>query len=413
MAGAPRTFWLINQYASTPQTGMGGRHYYLARELAKQGHRVYLVAAGYSHLLHEPPAMAGKVELRPQDGFNLVWLRMPPYPAAHSKRRVLNWFRFAGRLLRLPRFIAQRPDAILYSSPSLPGYLAARRLARHYGVPLTFEVRDLWPLTLTELGGYSPRHPFIIFLQWLEDRAYRTADRVVFNLSNAGEHLRQRGADPARCHWLPNGYAEDEFAADPAPAAALPAAIRRRLPPNKFLVGYVGTLGLANGLDSLLAAAETLAGHDDLAFVLVGGGGEKERLLRQARAKGLTNVIFLDPIAKVLVPSMLRRFQLCFIGWRRQALYRFGIGANKIPEYFAAGRPVLHAYSGQADPVALAGAGLTVPAEDAAAIARAVLTFKEMPATQRRLMGERGRAYAARHYEYGALARRLSEIMLA
>ena len=408
MVEAQKTLWLINQYASTPQTGMGGRHYYLARELARQGHRVYLIAAGYTHLLRELPEIFGEVRIQSSDGFHFVWLRMPKYSEAHSKKRVYNWFLFAWLLGRLPGVIPGRPDAILYSSPSLVGYLGARRLARRYGVPLTFELRDIWPLTLTGIGGYSRHHPFIRFLQWIEDKAYRESARLVSNLENAVEHIRSRGGAPEKFAWLPNGFSADET----DNLEPLSVEENSLVPANKFKIGYTGTLGRANDLDVLIAAAQQLREYEDIVFVLVGKGREKPRLQRLVREKGLANVIFVDPIAKARVQTMLARFDVCFIGWRNEPMYRFGIGANKIPEYFLSGRPVLHAYSGKGDPVAEAGAGLTVPAGDAEAVARAVLTLKAMAPEQRAEMGRNGRAFAAARYEYGALAVRLAEVML-
>ena len=403
-----KTFFIINQYASTPETGMGGRHYYLAQELAKQGHKVYLIAASYTHLLRQPPKMPGDVWLQPVEGFQFVWLRMPSYPEAHSKKRVLNWFRFAWMLGKLPRWVPDKPDAILYSSPTLVGYLGARRLARIFRVPLSFEVRDIWPLTLIEIGGYSPRHPLIRFLQWIEDKAYRDSDRVISNLKNAVEHMKMRGMNPDKFAWIPNGFSLSEVA-HPEP---LPANVRAQLPLNKFIVGYTGTLGVANALDTLIEAADRLKTYDDIVFVLVGGGKEKLHLQRLVEEKGLNNVVFVNPIPKAQIQTMLASFDACFIGSRNNHLYRFGIGANKIPEYFLSGRPVLHAYSGKCDPVEDAAAGFTVPAENAEAIARAVLDLKALSSLQRDKMGQNGRAFATTHHEYGALAARLANVML-
>ena len=123
---ASKTFWLINQYASTPETGMGGRHYYLAKELEKQGHKVYLIAAGFTHLLRQPPELKNNFTVQSiSKGFNFVWIKMPKYKDPHAKKRVLNWFRFTWKLLKLPKVIADKPDAILVSSPAPFVFLGA------------------------------------------------------------------------------------------------------------------------------------------------------------------------------------------------------------------------------------------------------------------------------------------------
>ena len=128
-----KSIWIINQYASTPDTGMGGRHYYFARELAKLGHDVHLIAASSTHLLRRLPDVDDKYCVTEVDGFNFVWVKTPVYSNSTSLRRILNWFLFSRRLRGLPKVIAGRPDTIIYSSPSLVPDLGAYRLAKRLG----------------------------------------------------------------------------------------------------------------------------------------------------------------------------------------------------------------------------------------------------------------------------------------
>lgn len=367
-----------------------------------------MVAASFTHLLRQSPEVQDDITLEEAEGFQMAWVRLPPYPDAHSKKRVLNWFRFAWLLRKLPGAIAERPDAILYSSPSLVGFLGAQRLAKRFEVPLIFEVRDIWPLTLMQVGGYSLRHPLMQLLQWIEDKAYRDSDRVISNLQNAVEHMQTRGMDPAKFSWVPNGFSMGEVS-QPEP---LDPATVAQLPQGKFVVGYTGTLGVANALGTLLEAAERLKERDDTAFVLVGGGKERNALQRQVFELGLDNVVFIDPIPKVQIQSMLAHFDVCFIGWRDEMIYRFGIGANKIPEYLYSATPILHSFSGKCDPVEEAGAGITTPAEDPDSIASAVLKLKSLPDSERKEMGRRGRAYSLEKHDYSVLALKLSEVLL-
>lgn len=84
-----------------------------------------------------------------------MWLKVPSYTGSHSKQRIINWFIFAAKILNLNHFCL---DVVIYSSPSLVGYLGAEKVAKDMDVPLVFEVRDIWPLTLIELGNYSINH---------------------------------------------------------------------------------------------------------------------------------------------------------------------------------------------------------------------------------------------------------------
>jgi len=381
-----KTFWLINQYASTPQTGMGGRHYYLALEMAKQGHNVFLISGSFGHKLRIKENQKRLVEKKFIDGFTHVKLRLLKYPNSHSPKRAINWFLFAFLLGFFIKNRLPRPDAILYSSPALIGYLGARHVAHKLNVPLIFEVRDIWPMTLIELGGFSPRHPFMRFMQWIEDKAYKECRLVLSTLPNAVEHMVNRGMCRKKFAWVPNGFSKAELA---KPKPLDPAAVAQ-LPPDKFIVGYTGTLGVANALDTLLDAAERLKNDPDVVFVLVGGGKEKVALQRRAEDNGLQNIIFIDPIPKAQVQSMLQRFDVCFLGWKDEPLYQYGVSPNKLPEYLVSGKPIIHSFSGACDPVAEAAAGLTVPAEDPVAIAKAIVELKNLPQAQRAIMGQRG-----------------------
>ena len=402
-----KTVWMINQYGSTPATGMGGRHYYLASELARQGYTVYVIASAANHLLREPPRFKTPFKMEQVHGFTMVWVRMPSYSQAHSKQRAVGWLLFAWRLRKLVRVIPDRPDAILCSSPSVFSFLGAQRLARRFNARLVFEVRDIWPLTLTEIGGHSPTHPLIRLMQWVENKAYRDSDRVVSNLKNSVEHMVQHGLSREKFAWIPNGFSQEEVNLN----TPLNATTASQLPKGKFLIGYTGTLGVANALDTLIGAAERVKGYSDIVFVLVGDGKEKPQLHKKVEEKKLTNVIFVDSIPKVEIQAMLRRFDACFIGWLNDPLYRFGIGANKIPEYLYSGKPVIHCYSGTNDPIQEVKAGLQVEAENPYHLADAIIKLYQTPIEEREAMGNRGHQAAIQQYEYGELANRLAHVL--
>ena len=90
-----KAVWIINQYASTPATALGGRHYYMAQEMAKKGYVVYIIGSASHHLLREKPAFNSAFKLEEVEGFRFVWVKMPSYGNAHSKKRVLNWVLFS------------------------------------------------------------------------------------------------------------------------------------------------------------------------------------------------------------------------------------------------------------------------------------------------------------------------------
>lgn len=403
-----KTFWFINQYSSTPETAMGGRHYYLAQELAKKGHQVYVIAGRYSHLLRNPKKFEEQYlveEIIPN--FSFVWVNLPEYQEAHSKQRVLNWFKFSWLLRNMADVIPAKPDVILYSSPSLIGYLGAKYLANKVKALFIFEVRDIWPLTLMELGGHSPSHPFIKFMQWIEDRAYRKADYVFSNLYNAIEHMQSRGLDSSKFHWIPNGVSLEEV----SQKEPLSTETVTQLPQNKFIIGYTGTIGVANAIDDLIEAAQMLSNNPHLHFVLVGSGKEKDNLIQKVNTFGLQNITFIDAIPKKQIQSMLEQFDVCYIGWQQNSLYRFGIAPNKLPEYLYAGKPIIHAFSGKGDIVQQAQAGITIEAEDPQAIVGAVEQLYALTAEQRQQLGANGKQFVLQSLEYAMIAEKLENIV--
>ncbi|ANF26723.1 glycosyltransferase family 4 protein [Stutzerimonas stutzeri] len=403
-----KTIWLINQYASTPETGIGGRHYYFARELAKQGHQVYLIAASYTHLLRHPAEVKNDFKVDAVEGFNIVWVKVAKYTGAHSKKRILNWFSFAWKLRGLKHINLESPDAIVYSSPSLIGFLGAKHLASYYDAYLAFEVRDIWPLTLVELGGYTPQHPFIRFLQWVEDKAYRDADFVISNLKNSVAHMTERGMIYSKFSWIANGFSMDEV----AQKQSLSQKTIDQLVDDKFIVGYAGTFGFANALDSLVLAAELLKDNKDVVFCLVGDGKEKKNLERLVSGKNLSNVRFVDAIPKVQIQSMLDRFDVCFIGLTADPLFRFGVSPNKLFDYFYSAKPIIYAIeSGPYTPVTDSQSGIQIPAENPEAIADAVVRIYQKTKSERAMLGQNGRRYAVENHEYASLARKLTKAL--
>ncbi|MCC2956193.1 glycosyltransferase family 4 protein [Massilia sp. IC2-477] len=399
---------LINHYAGSVHHGMEYRPYYLAREWVRLGHRVRIVAASHAHVRTRQPALAGRSRRDENiDGIDYTWFATPPY-RGNDLARVRNMGAFVLRLWvearRLTREFA--PDVVIASSTYPLDIWPAHRIARLAGARLLHEVHDLWPLSPMELGGFSRRHPFIRLLQAAEDYACRHADTIVSILPKVREHLEARGMAPHKLHLIPNGLDPAEWlAAPPALPEALDALLSGLRAQGLAVVGYAGSHGLANALDTLLEAA-SLMKNQPLAFVLVGDGPEKPRLERRARELGLARVHFVAPVAKVQIPALMARLDIAYLGWQRQPLYRFGIAPNKLLDYMMGGCPVLHAVEAGNDPVREAGCGITVAPEDPAAVARGLAALLAMSRAERRALGERGRAHALANLTYPVLGRR-------
>lgn len=403
---------LINHYAGGPAWGMEYRPYYLSREWVRAGHRVRIVAASYSHVRARQPEGVGVERLEEVDGIEYQWLQAPAY-RGNGPGRLVNIATFLARLGRRAKALTDtwRPDVVIASSTYPMDFWLARRIARRAGARLVFEVHDLWPLSPIELSGMSPWHPFALLCQKAENDAYRDADTVVSMLPKVHDHMASHGLDLQRLAIVPNGVDLGEWqATEPAPlrddvAQALAAARAR----GDVVVGYAGSMGLPNALDTLLDAAALLSSaqaEPSFSFVLVGDGHEREHLLRRARQLGLAHVQFLPPIPKAQVPAFLKAVDLAYIGWQRVPIYRFGIAPNKLMDYMMAGCTVLHSVEAGNDAVAEAGCGLTVPPEAPEAVAEGLRKLAALPPQTRAEMGRRGQAFVREHHAYEVLARR-------
>jgi glycosyltransferase involved in cell wall biosynthesis len=384
------------------------RPYYLAREWVRAGHEVKIIAADQSHIRARQPDLADSRKVDETiDGIQYTWLRTHPY-RGNGVGRVRNMGSFVrGLYLESRRFAtAFKPDIVIASSTYPMDIWPAHRIAKLSGARLVFEIHDLWPLTPIELGGMSRWHPFIVALQAAENYVYRHADAVVSMLPKVHDYVESRGIPPNRLHIVPNGVDPREWnAASPELAADIDNTLSAIARGGNFIVGYAGTHGVSNSLNTLLDAAGIMR-DEKVSFVLVGGGPEKAGLRRRAQEERLRNVCFVDPVGKVQIPALLKRFDVAYIGWQRQSLYRFGIAPNKLMDYMMAARPVLHAVEAGNDPVGEAGCGLTIAPENPTATAQGIRSLLSLSAEERQAMGRRGKQFVLDNHTYPILSER-------
>jgi len=374
------------------------RHYYLAKELVKSGHSVSIVSSSYSHLFsHQPTSLREYI-----DGIEYIFLKTIDYGLAHDKKRVLKWFLFMFKVLFL-RLKLKKADVILVSSPSPFPILPAWIIAKLSKSKLLYEVRDIWPLSLIELGGFRATHPFMRLMGWFERFALNHSDEILSNLPNYTEHTQNLGFKH-EVHWISNGVNLEEL----SHTLELKEEYLKQLPKDKFIVAYTGTIGLSNALESFLESAKLLNHQEDIVFVLVGEGQLKEQF--QAKYANQKNILFLKGIQKLQVQSFLALVDVCFIGWRDEPLYRFGTSANKIFDYMYSQKPILHAFSGGGDVVQIAKCGISVKAQDADEIATGVQKLYNMSTQEREEMGSRGKEYVIKNFSYKELAISLEKL---
>jgi glycosyltransferase involved in cell wall biosynthesis len=395
-----RALLWVNHFAVTRDMGGGTRHLELGRELVRRGWRVTIAASDFH--LHQRRFTRRKSEAdraaveEVVDGVKFVWLWATPYER-NDFRRVQNWWSFSRSLLRW-NVPSPTPTVVIGSTPHLFAAFSSLRLARRLGVPFLLEVRDLWPESLA-VSGRRPG-PFYYGLAGLANHLYDRADRIIVLARGAGDHLAARGVPRERLRYVPNGVDV--------------ASARTARPPraDRLRMVYAGAHGPANGLDTVLHAAEILRDDQRIQFELIGDGPAKQDLRAQAARRSLDNVVFHDSMSKEGVVAALAESDAGLMVLKDVPLFSFGVSPNKLFDYWAAALPVICNVPGELESWVRESEG-GVQARDASpeALATAVRTLADMAPAARASMGIRARKWVALHHDRPVLAAELERIL--
>lgn len=407
-----RELWIFNHYASAPDTPAGTRHFDLARGLAGHGIPVTIFAAGFSHVtgLESRVPRSRLYDIQIVDGVRFVWVRTVAY-RGNTWRRFINMLSYAVVVVVAQRRL-RRPDAVIGSTVHPFAAAAGLITARLRGARFLFEVRDLWPQTLVDMGALRKGSLVARLLWWLEATLVRQSEIVITLLPGIPAYLAQRQLPTDRVLYLPNGVRLGADSSEPAPLRVTEAIDRLRAD-ERFICGYLGAHGRANGLQVVLDAAAELQRQDDriVHIVLIGDGPDKENLVASARAMGLHNLTFMEPVNKTAVPAVLQQFDAGILHLSDVDVFRYGISPNKLFDYMANRVPVLFACRSGNDPVQEAKAGLSLPPDDPNALAAAMTTLAGMSTSARRRMGMAGRRYVKQHHDIDRMAARLADYL--
>lgn len=410
-----KTIWYLHPYAGSPSIGYAGRSYYLTHEFNRLGYKAFIISSSYHHLFNRDCLQTETIKSELLDKVPFVWLKTIYYKK-NGIKRLINMFSYACKILQHEKKLIKligKPDVLIVSSPHLFHYLSAYRIAKKYNAKIIFEVRDLWPLSLTEIFGISKKHPFIYFMNKIEQFAYKSSDFVVSLLPNSFAYMENKGLEAKRFFCIPNGVELTETSEIHKPGLEDQnyfELINNLKKQGKFIIGYLGGHGIPNALEQLISAMRLLQVKQiyHVHVVLIGKGFQKEFLQKEAAQLG--NITFLEPIPKEQVLAFLALIDVAFIGWRSLAIYEYGISPNKIFEYMLAGKPILHATNTSFDMVKISGCGISVPPEQPELLADALIKFSEMSKQELNDMGIKGSNYIFENHTYHHLAGKYSRI---
>lgn len=395
---------LLSHYFPPEVNAPATRTFEHARRWVRAGHRVTVVTCapncpagvvfpGYRNAWRSHERCAGIDVVR-------VWTYLAPNRG--FLRRVLNFLSYmlaatwhAARLRNVDLVVATSPQFFC----GWAGVLAARLLRR----PLVLEVRDLWPDSILAVGAMRRSWP-VRALYWLERKLYAAARHVVTVGDNYRAELHGKGIPAAKLSVVTNGVDLAGFRPrQPREQTRAEFGLT-----GQFVCGYVGTVGMAHGLEVMLAAAELARrrGRDDLWFWIVGDGARRAHLQAEAARRGLTNVVFSGLVPKDRMPDVLAACDAALVHLRSTELFATVL-PSKMFEIMAVGTPIVLGVRGQAHQIVrAAGAGVAMTPDDAESLLTALVAVQA-----RGRAAFAARRYVAEHYDRDALAARMLAIL--
>lgn len=392
--------WIIHQHAIPPTVTGPTRHYDLAKELIDRGHEVTIFASNFCHnrfeIITDSYKKTGQVD--EINGVPFVWIQSPKY-FGNSIARLWNMAMFAFNVLQLDYSNLAPPDVIIGSSPSPFAAYAAKKLADRFKARFIYEIRDLWPETLINLGHFKKTHPFVLLLAHLEKYLLKNAKAVITALPGVANYLEQRKLPGRNLLWLPNFINVDKIVVNPIIAAN-----------HRLKILYAGSFNVANDVKTLLESAKILEQQqwsDRISIQLMGEGPQKASLQKWVHENNLSMIEFLEPVTKQRIFDVLQTADI-FVGLVKDSpLYQWGTSLNKITDYMACARPIIFALNSPFDPVSEAQAGITIPPENPEQLAFAMIKLANQSLVERNQLGQNARNYVQAHYNLRPLVDKL------
>jgi len=334
------------------------RTYEHTKEWVKAGNRVTVITCapnfpngkvykGYKNRLYQKELIDGIEVIR-------VWSYIAPNRG--FLKRVIDYFSFAVSSFFAGLFI--ECDLIVATSPQFFTTWSAWALSKIKRKPWVFELRDIWPESIKSVGVM--KHKFLIdSLEKIELALYRDSAKVIAVTDSFKSNLIKRGIEPKKIEVITNGANLELF----KPRAKSKGLLRELNLEDKFIVGYIGTHGLAHGLDFILNSISKID-SSNLHFLFIGDGAKKRELIELANRLNLKNITFLEPIPKSKVPEYLSIIDVSLIPLKKSDTFKSVI-PSKIFEASAMLKPILLGVEGEAKEIVESyRAGLTFEPEN-------------------------------------------------
>jgi glycosyltransferase involved in cell wall biosynthesis len=389
----------LTHYFPPEVNAPASRTYENAKRWIKEGHEVTVITCAPNHPTGVVyPGYKNRLwQWDEKDGIRI--LRVRTYLSANKgfAKRILNYvsYMFFSTIFC---FIVGKVDVVVSTSPQFFCGMAGYFVSRVKRSPWVLEIRDLWPESIIAVGAVKSRR-MIDLLEGVETWMYRKADRIVALTNAFKRHIVGRGVPADRISVITNGADMEQFRVLPRENGFR----KEQDLSGKFVVSYIGTHGMAHGLDTIFKTAESLKEEGKIVFLLVGDGAERERLLQEKEDLGLTNVLMLPQQKKEKMPEILAASDACMVLLKKTDLFKTVI-PSKIFEAMAMERPIILGVDGESREIIEEGdCGICIEPENPDALADAVMElFKDNYLAEE--LGKKGKSFVASRYDREKLA---------
>lgn len=384
------------------------RMHHFARRLAEKGHQVTVITEVPNHpkgIVFE--GYRGRLVQRSfENNFEVIRLWVYTSPRKSFLRRVLFYGTYMVNAILAGLFLARDEyDAIFATSPPLPVVFSAYVVSRLKRCPLIMDVRDIWPavgVILGEIRGQA----VIRGAEMLERFLYRKAAAITCVTRSFVADVISKGADPAKVHFLPNGTIPELFNPE-----RTNENLKRALGlEGKFVVGFAGNHGVAQGLPEILEGARLLKNQDEIRFLFIGEGPVKSHLLEMKERYQLDNVLLLPQVPISEIAPYINITDVMLVPLKQDEIFSSFI-PSKMFDFMACGKPIILTVDGEARSILEeSGGGVYVEPDNPPALVAVLTALRDNP-DRLAEMGRRGREYVLQHYLRDQQADRLEEIL--
>lgn len=295
-------------------------------------------------------------------------------------------------------FLIKNGDMVIATSPQFFCGIGGSFFSRIKRLPFILEVRDIWPESIIAVGALTNCR-LIKILKKMEVNLYRRAKKIVVVTESFKKIISKKGISEKKIFVNKNGVDLSFY----QPNSHV-NEIREDLGlQEKFIVSYIGTIGMAHALDQVLRVAERLRGVTDIVFLLVGSGATREILIQEKERKNLANVIFIEKQPKKLVPSFYAASDACLVTLKNSPLFQAVI-PSKIFEIMAMAKPIILGVDGEARQIVeKAMAGIYTEPENEEKLEKAILRLYRNK-RECHILGQNGRNFVEKYFDRNVLA---------